>query len=53
MSDGNELPNPEKIRTLRENENYKVLGILDANTIKLAGKTEKEKKQTRVSQANE
>ena len=31
---GMELPNPEKIRTLWENETYKYLGILEADTIK-------------------
>ena len=34
MTDGMELPNHEKIRTLEENETYKYLGILEANTIK-------------------
>ena len=29
-----ELPNHDKIRTLRENETYKYLGILEADTIK-------------------
>ena len=29
-----ELPNQDKIRTLRENETYKYLGILEADTIK-------------------
>ena len=29
-----ELPNQDKIRTLAENETYKYLGILGANTIK-------------------
>ena len=32
--DGMELPNYDKIRTLEENETYKYLGILDADTIK-------------------
>ena len=31
---GIELPNQDKIRTLAENETYKYLGILDADTIK-------------------
>ena len=34
MTDGMELPNHDKIRTLEENENYKYLGILEADTIK-------------------
>ena len=29
-----ELPNQDKIRTLAENETYKYLGILEADTIK-------------------
>ena len=36
MTDGIELPNHEKIRTLeKENETYKYSGILEADTIKL------------------
>ena len=34
MTDGMELPNHDEIRTLRENETYKYLGILEADTIK-------------------
>ena len=34
MTDGMEQPNQDKIRTLGENETYKYLGILVANTIK-------------------
>ena len=34
MTDGMELPNHDKIRTLEENEPYKYLGILEADTIK-------------------
>ena len=34
MTDGMELPNQDKIRTLGENETYKYLGILEAETIK-------------------
>ena len=34
MTDGIELPNLDKIRTLEENETYKYLGILEADTIK-------------------
>ena len=34
LTDGMELPNQDKIRTLEENETYKYLGILEADTIK-------------------
>ena len=34
MTDGMELPNHDKIRTLEENETYKYLGNLEAETIK-------------------
>ena len=34
LTDGMELPNQDKIRTFPENETYKYLGILDAETIK-------------------
>ena len=34
MTDGIELPNQDKIRTRGENETYKYLGILEADTIK-------------------
>ena len=34
MTDGMELPNHDRIRTLKENETYKYLGILEAVTIK-------------------
>ena len=34
ITDGMELPNQDKIRTIRENETYKYLGILEADTIK-------------------
>ena len=34
MKDGMEQPNHEEIRTLGENETYKYLGILEADTIK-------------------
>ena len=34
MTDGMELPNHEKIRTLGENEKYKYLAILGSDTIK-------------------
>ena len=34
ITDGMELPNRDKIRTLGERESYKYLGILEADTIK-------------------
>ena len=34
LTDGIELPNQDKIRTLAENKTYKYLGILEADTIK-------------------
>ena len=34
MMEGINLPNQEKIRTLREKETYKYLGILEADVIK-------------------
>ena len=34
LTDGIDLPNQDKIRTLAENETYKYLGILEADTIK-------------------
>ena len=34
MTDGIELPNQDKMRTLEKNETYKYLGILEADTIK-------------------
>ena len=34
LTDGIELPNQDKIRTLTENETYKYLGILEADSIK-------------------
>ena len=36
LTDGIELPNQDKIRTLAENETYKYLVILEADTIKKA-----------------
>ena len=50
ITDGMELPNQDKIRTLAENEIYKHLGILEANTIKqveMKGKIQKEYPRTR------
>ena len=34
LTDGMELPNQDKIRTLAKNETYKYLGILEVDTIK-------------------
>ncbi len=34
LTDGIELPNKDKIKSLAENETYKYLGILEADTIK-------------------
>ena len=40
-----ELPNHDKIRTLRENESYKYLGILEADTIKQVEMKDKIRKE--------
>ena len=45
LTDGIELPNQDKIRTLGENETYKYLYILEADTIKQVKKKEKLKKE--------
>ena len=45
LTDGMELPNQDKIKTHAENETYKYLGILEADTIKqveMKGKIQKE-----------
>ena len=44
-TDGMELPNQDKIRTLAENETYKYLGILDADTVKQVQMKEKIQKE--------
>ncbi len=44
LTDGIELPNQDKIRTLAENETYKYLGILEADTIKQVEMNRKFKK---------
>ena len=36
MTEGKELPDEERIRTSREKETYKYLGILEADTSKQA-----------------
>ena len=45
LNDGMELPNKDKIKTLAENETYKYLGILEADTIKQAEMKEKIQKE--------
>ena len=45
LTDGLELPNQDKIRTLTENETYKYLGILEADTIKQMEMKDKIKKE--------
>ena len=41
LTDGMELPNENKIRTLGENETYKYLGILESGTVKQVEMKEK------------
>ena len=50
LTDGMELPNHDKIKKLAENETYKYLGILEADTIKQVER--KEKNSKRISQEN-
>ena len=45
LTDGIEPPNQDKIRTLAENETYKYLGILEADTIKQVGMKNKIQKK--------
>ncbi len=45
MTDGMELPNHDKIRTLGENETYKYLGILEADTTKQVKMKDKIRKE--------
>ena len=45
MTDRMELPNHDKIRTVRENETYKYLGILEADTIKQVEMKDKIRKE--------
>ena len=50
LTDGIELPNQDKIRTLAENETYKYLGILEADTnkqVEMKDKIQKEYLRTR------
>ena len=44
LTDGMELPNKDKIKTLAENETYKYVGNLEADTIKQVKIKEKIKK---------
>ena len=41
ITEGTELPNQERIKTLGEKENHKYFGILEADTIKQAEMKEK------------
>ena len=50
LTDGMELPNKDKIKTLAENGTYKYVGILETDTIKQAEM--KEKNSERISQEN-
>ena len=45
MTDGIKLPNQDKIRTLGENETYKYLGIMEADTIKQVQMKDKIRKE--------
>ena len=45
MTDGIELPNHDRIMTLEENEIYKYLGILEADTIKQVQMKDKIRKE--------
>ena len=45
MTDGMELPNHDRIRTLEENETYKYLGILEADPIKQVEMKDKIRKE--------
>ena len=45
LTDGMELPNQDKIKRLAENETYKYLGILEADTIKQVEMKEKIQKE--------
>ena len=45
ITDGMELPNQDKVRTLAENETYKYLGILEADTFKQVKMKDKIKKE--------
>ena len=47
MTDGMELPNHDRIRTLEEKETYKYLGIFEADTIKQVHDPKKYLRRTR------
>ena len=51
FTDGMELPNQDKIRTLKEKETYKYLGIMEADTIRQV--EIKEKNQERIFHENQ
>ena len=52
VTQGIELPNQEKIRTLREKETYKYIGILEVDIIKQV-EMKKIRKSKKGSQENE
>ena len=45
LTDGMELPNQDKIKTLTKNETYKYLGILEADTIEQVEMKDKIKRE--------
>ena len=45
LTDGMELPNKDMMKTLAENESYRYLGVLEADTIKQAEMKEKIQKE--------
>ena len=49
MTEGIELPNQEKVRTLGEKDTNKYLGILEANTIK---QLKMKEKNLKIAQEN-
>ena len=50
LTDGIELPNKDKIKSLAENKTFKYLGILEADTIKQA---EMQENTERIHQKNQ
>ena len=52
-TEGRELPNQERIRTLGGKETYKHFGILEADTIKQAEMKKKKKKEKNASEERE
>ena len=53
LTDGMELRNQDKIKTLAENETYKYLGILEADTIKQVEMKKKKKKKFKKNTSGE